>query len=598
MAKIIKTQKKPLDKTKTKEQRRREGIRDWTSFYRQNPHRCISTHFQCETLTWWQDMIIYLMFRSSVFFGIMTRGIGKSFLVAWFMVVWCTIYPRSRIVVVSGTRSQARLIIVQKILGEIYNRYPKVRQEIDLKNCGLGQNDTYIKFFNGSEIVVVTGGDSSRGNRCCICVYEESRSIPLDVSKNIISKFKQNGDRRPRYKDNPKYINYKSEEKKKDIHISSGWMQSHHLYNMTMDAYEAMLDGKTQVALSMHWGFPVVEGFMNYEDDILKEKEASDYSQMWWSIENEGMFWSESEKSIYGHQELSFLRKIEKPLIPIPNELYLDEKALKDWKKKNYVPKQEGEIRLLGVDIAIMGGSNDNTVFTVLRLIPHGNRYKRYLSYIEHANNAHSEEQSIRAKQLYHDFDIDFYCIDCMGNGMGVFDAGSKVQYDIKRDREYRAWTVFNRDDMKDRVFEVDVNEADAVVYGIKQDAKFNHFMITWLKSAVENGRLELLIDSNKARDNLEDRNLDESQIVKLLKPNYETDVLIKEMTALEVSTQTNSPYLKVDNPTMRKDRFSSLGFCNYYANILEQNLSKKKKQKSSFNFKYTPQDYFRKEEY
>lgn len=584
MAKAVKTRKIPLDKTRSKEDRRRDGIRDWTDFYRQNPHLCISTHFQCETLTWWQDMIIYLMFKSSVFFAIMCRGIGKSFLVGWFMVVWCTLFPRTRIVVASGTRGQARLIIVQKVLGEIYNRYPKVRQEIDIKNSSVSTNDTKVKFWNGSEIVVITGSDSSRGNRAMIVIYEESRTLELDVIKNVLSKMKQNGERRPRYKDNPKYMNYRAEnEKKKDIHISSGWFQSHHLYAMCMDSYEAMLDGKNQVAMSLHWAFPVIYGFMDYEEDILKEQEASDYSVMWWNIENCGMFWSESEKSIYGYQELTRLRKIEKPLSPIPNELYLDDKAMKDWKKKNKVPKQDGEIRLLGIDVAVMGGSNDNTVFSVMRLIPSNGRYKRYLSYLEHANNAHFEEQSIRAKQLYEDFDIDFYCVDCMGNGMGLFDSGSKVQYDSKRDKEYRAWTCFNREDMKDRTFEVNVDEADAVVYGIKQDAKFNHFMITWLKSAVENGKLELLIDSNKARDNLEDKNTDEYEIIKQLQPNLETDILVKEMSALEVSTQKNSPYLRVDNPTMRKDRFSSVGFCNYYANILEQNLSKKQKKKASW---------------
>jgi len=33
MAKSVKTKKKPLDKAKTKERRRREGVRDWTDFY-------------------------------------------------------------------------------------------------------------------------------------------------------------------------------------------------------------------------------------------------------------------------------------------------------------------------------------------------------------------------------------------------------------------------------------------------------------------------------------------------------------------------------------------------------------------------------------
>ena len=102
MARAVDIEKIPLDRNKTKEQRKDEGIRDWADLYRQNPHLCISTHFQCTTLVWWQDLIIYLMFYSSVFFAVMCRGIGKSFLVGWFLIVWCTIFPRSRVVIASG----------------------------------------------------------------------------------------------------------------------------------------------------------------------------------------------------------------------------------------------------------------------------------------------------------------------------------------------------------------------------------------------------------------------------------------------------------------------------------------------------------------
>ena len=576
MAKSIKTRSIPLDRETSKEDRRKNGVRRWTDFYRQNAHRCISSHFKCETLTWWQDMIIYLMFKSSVFFAIMCRGIGKSFLVAWFMVVWCTIFPRSRIVIASGTRGQSRLIITQKILGEIYNRYPKVRQEIDLKNSNLGMNDTFVKFYNGSEIVVITGGDSSRGNRAMIVVYEESRTLEIDVIKNVLSKMKQNGERRPRYKDNPKYMSFRAkEEKKKDIHISSGWFQSHHLYSMCNDAYESMLDGKSQAVLSLHWGFPTVEGFMDYEEDILKEKNASDYSKMWWDIENCGLFWNQSEKSIYGHNELTKLRKIKHDLKPIPNELYLDKKAMSDWKKRNYIKKEDGEIRILSCDIAVMGGDRDNTVFTCIRGIPVNGHYKKYVSYVEHHSNAHSEEQSIRMKQLYYDLEIDIICLDLMGAGVSVGDAASKVQYDTSRDVEYKAFTVFNREDMKDRVFNVDIADAVPCIYGIKQSAQINHYLITWLKSAIENGRIEFLMESNKMKDILDDKKIDQSDISKMIRPYIETDFMIKEMTALEVSTQPNSPYLKVDNPSLRKDRFSSLSFGVYYLHLKEAELLK-----------------------
>ena len=70
-----------------------------------------------------------------------------------------------------------------------------------------------------------------------------------------------------------------------------------------------------------------------------------------------------------------------------------------------------------------------------------------------------------------------------------------------------------------------------------------------------------------------------------MIAPNIETDLLIKELTALEISMQANGIYLKVDNPNMRKDRFSSIGFPSMvYSNILEQQLTKRKKKKSAWS--------------
>lgn len=584
MAKRSKTYKIELDKTKTKEQREYEGAREFADYWRQNPQKFIADWMEFEGLTWYQDMILYIMFKVSVFFWIACRGISKSYMIAWFLVSYCILFPRSRFVIASGTRGQARLIVTQKIMGELYSRYPRLKQEI--KDFSVSQNDTWVKFHGGSEIVVVTGSDSSRGNRACGVVYEEARTLAKDVVENVLRKFKQNGDRRPRWKDNPKYRNVKTNETKKDIYISSGWFANDYFCNISMDAYNAMITGKNQALISMHWGFPVVEGFMDYEEDILQEKDSSEFSQMWWSIENEGMFWNDSERSMFGYKELESLRKIENSFKPVPNELYLDKKALNSWKKHNIAPKLKGEIRLMGLDVAVMGGDRDNSIFTVMRLLPRGNKYGKQLVYIEHANNAHSETQSIRLKQLYEDFDIDFVCIDAMGVGSGVTDAASKAQYDSSRDVDYPAWTIFNREDMADRVYGVDIEDALAIVYGIKQDAKFNHFMLTWLKSSVENGKIELLVESNKAEDLLLDlnENMDTYQLERELQPFRETDLLVKEMTALEVAPQKNSAYLKVDNKIMRKDRFSSLGFCNYYANILEQDLSKKKKKKSKLS--------------
>lgn len=76
MARPLKFKRREIDSTKTREQREKEATIQMTDLYRQNPHRFISTELGCTTLTWFQDVIIYLATKSSLFYYIATRGIG------------------------------------------------------------------------------------------------------------------------------------------------------------------------------------------------------------------------------------------------------------------------------------------------------------------------------------------------------------------------------------------------------------------------------------------------------------------------------------------------------------------------------------------
>lgn len=571
MAKALKFKKRVIDTTKTREQREQEAIREITDLYRQNPHRLISTELGCETLTWFQDLIIYLAFRSASFFLIAARGIGKSYIIAWIIIALAIVFPRIKIVIASSTKGQARLLVTQKVMGEIYNRYPNVRREIDLRNSSLSQNDTYVTLYNKSQIVCVTSTENSRGNRCAILVLEEDAKININIKNNVLIKFLQNGERVPRYKDNPKFAAFKpAEEKKKQLHITSGEFQKNPVYKECMDVFSHMLGHRdmSQVLLSLHWGFPCAEPFINmsYEDDIKPEMEKSTFIPMFWTQENEGLFVSESQFAMFGYQDLVKLQTIEYPYIPTPHYLFADSKELKAWQENYTVPKKKDEIRVLSIDVAVMGGDNDNTIFMVTTAVPEGNRYTKEIRYIEHASGAHSETQSIRMKQLYYDFDIDVICLDVNGNGMGVADAASKAQSDKERGILYPAFTVFNREDMVGRAYNTEINNSNACIYGIKQTQKLNHHMITYLKSAIESNRISLPLEYHDAVNLYSDKDdLPESIKTEYLKVNVETDFLIKELMALEIRQQSDSPYLKVENTAARKDRFTAAAFANYW---------------------------------
>ena len=87
--------------------------------------------------------------------------LGKSFLTAVYCCCRCILYPNTKIIVASGTKGQARLLISQKIEKELMGMSPNLRREIAYVK--VGANDALVKFKNGSTIEAVASSDSARG---------------------------------------------------------------------------------------------------------------------------------------------------------------------------------------------------------------------------------------------------------------------------------------------------------------------------------------------------------------------------------------------------------------------------------------------------
>ena len=109
--------------------------------------------------------------------------LGKSFLTAVYCCCRCILYPNTKIIVASGTKGQARLLISQKIEKELVNMSPNLRREI--KEIRVGANDAIVKFKNGSTIEAVASGESARGYRGNILILDEARLISQTVLNSI-----------------------------------------------------------------------------------------------------------------------------------------------------------------------------------------------------------------------------------------------------------------------------------------------------------------------------------------------------------------------------------------------------------------------------
>jgi len=404
---LLRNEKKIYNKLSADE-RVELGFEIWTAFYRANIHRFIEDYFGFKGLKTFQKILLNQMVHNNQFVYIASRGQGKSYLIAWFIVAYSVLYPNCRIIVASGTKGQASLIVTEKIVKDFMNNYPNVTREI--KEVHTGINKTMVVFKNGSTIECVSSTDNARGFRANILIIDEYRMVKLDVIKNVLRRFLATP-RQPKYLNKPQYAHL--QEQNKELYISSSWFKHHWSWDKFKSVAKMMTEGKKYFCCSLPYTLSVHHGLLTKEQ-IVNEMQEDDFNEVSWMIEMEALFYGENASSYFKLIDIDKNRVLNKAFYPIDN---LDYESMKN--KKSSLPKIKGEIRVIGLDVALMkGAKNDNSIFTCMRIIPNGSSYQRQVVYIEHLNGEHSELQAIRLKQLYEDFEADYVVVDTQGVGI------------------------------------------------------------------------------------------------------------------------------------------------------------------------------------
>lgn len=280
--------------------------------------------------------------------------------------------------------------------------------------------------------------------------------------------------------------------------------------------------------------------------------------------------YGQNENALYALEDVNKNRTLKNVFYPIPN---VDYQELKNKRKEKL---KDGEIRIIGIDVALMGGSaNDNTIFTCIRLIPNGDKYIRKVSYLESMEGGHSDDQAIRIKQLFEDFQASYVAMDCHGNAMAVYDSLIKVSYDEERDVEYEAWASFNDDEMRARAKSPNPL---LVVFSIKAGRRLNHEIASSLRVNLQNSNIELPINELDAKEQLSEKRMyisaSPEKKAEYVLPYLQSTALVNELVNLEYEIIGGHIVVK-EKSGKRKDRYSSLAYANYLAKILEvQNLS------------------------
>jgi len=426
-----------------------------------------------------QRLILRAMARYPNAMLICCRGIGKSWLCALFMICMAILYPGMAIGIVSGNGNQARMVIKQKIEGELCKNENIIREIASMKTSS---DDCIVKFKNGSSIRAITlgmsqKGDSARGWRFQLVLVDEARLVKdstlTEVIRPMIKTPRQNAiDLHDRYPENPI-------EKGRMIYISSAWLKTCDLYQKFLNFYHSMINGDEHYFVaSLDYKVGIDAGLFSLEE-IELEKESPDMSLDKFTYEYEGVFVGSSNDSYYPYSLTNKCR-------------VLDTCELAQPKKCQYS-------YVITHDVAVSTKSgSDNSCTHVIKLIPKANgTFDKHVVFTRTMNGASLKEQRDLLRELLH---IDFpntekLVIDVRSAGQGLLSLLEEPWNYRNEKGDVEEYPPLILDDDEDTL--LNVPNAEPIIRGIQATAEFNSTFYPYMKSCFEDQSLKLLVDSN-----------------------------------------------------------------------------------------------------
>lgn len=548
---------------------RRNKIILWNTFFRRNIHRFCEMYLGIKLFPF-QQLWMYLLGRSDSFVGICSRAAGKSWLIGLYAVCRSILYPGSLVVIVSSTISQAGNIISEKIQG-MMNSSPNLAREIE--KLTTNTNNYEVIFHNGSIIRVVASKESGRGRRANLLIYDEFRLIDKEIVDSILRPFASV--RMPPYLKNEEFS--KLGEEPKEIMISSAGFQSGWWFSETRTTIKRMIEGvdnsiffATDYLISLYHGIKTPK-------QISREKAKMD--EIIFSMEYENISASQSQHSFYRYSMFSKLRTIKKGFYPQKSDNYNPKKNPYD------IPRTDGEIRIISVDVATRSGkANDLSIIACIRLLPTHRGYMRELSYLESYSGANTVTQSLRIKEVYHEFDGDYIVLDFLNSGIAVYDQLGVVTKNPEKNIEYEAMTIMPHPSIEDSVY-LDLStrtlgvNAKPCIYPISATAKLNSDIAVLFKDRLKQKLFSFLIDEQEAEMFMMSTNKevlvvdDDSGVRAFFKSPYlQTTLFINECVNLNMIISSGNIKLQEESG-WRKDRYSCVSYGNYFATFFDGDL-------------------------
>lgn len=481
----------------------------------------------------------------------------------------------TKVCIASGKRGQATEVL-SKIIEDLKPQSSELCAEINEKDSRMNGTEAKIVFHNSSVIKVVTASDSARGNRCHVLLLDEYRLISKNTIDTILRKFLT-------LRRMPKYEELTEEERKKEydkeknltMYLSSAYWKDHWSYTKCVDTFKAMISGnRRQFVCGFPYQLSLSEGLLDPEF-VEDEMSESDFSDVLWSMEMDALFFGSDDGAFFDFESISRNRRLKYPWMP-------EERArLLAGNKCVTIPKKEqGEIRILSADIALMSSKknhNDATAIFINQMMQaKTSRFVNNIVYADSYEGLKTEEQALIIRKYFDEFDCDYLVLDTNGIGLGVYDCLARDIVDPETGDIYPALSCANDKVMAERCT---VQGAPRVIWSIKASAQFNSDAAFLLREGFRSGRIKLLSTEYDAESALSEikgyGSLSPLERVGFELPYIQTTLLINELTKLQ-HEESGGKVKIYEKAGMRKDRYSSLSYNYYVAVQLENKITKK----------------------
>ena len=247
-----------------------------------------------------------------------------------------------------------------------------------------------------------------------------------------------------------------------------------------MDTFEIMKDeNRHQFVCGFPYELSIEEGLLDPET-VADDMSESDFSEIKWSMEMDALWYGSEDGAFFDFPTISKNRTIKYPMLP-------DEIAskLNNSQSIRIQEKNNGEIRVLSADIALMSSrknNNDATAIFINQMKPsRAGRYSSNIVYADACEGMRTDEQALYIRKLYEDYKCDYIVLDTNGLGLGVYDALARDMVNPDTGELYPALSCCNNAEMASRCT---VIGAKKVIWSIKASAQFNSDCAFMLREA------------------------------------------------------------------------------------------------------------------